>query len=122
MASRIKKEITARMSKKSIITSMQRLPTPTSKACTNIRRRNFLTLRWLKKIESGAADAPEFEIEDTGIFTDSRYFDVFAEYARNDVDDILIRLTVVNRGPDTAALAAPSTTLVPQHVELGPRE
>ena len=49
-------------------------------------------------------EAPEFEIEETGIFKDSRYFDVFAEYARNDVDDILIRLTVANRGPDTASL------------------
>jgi hypothetical protein len=49
-------------------------------------------------------NAPEYEIEDTGVFADSRYFDVFAEYARNDVDDILIRLTIVNRGPDPAEL------------------
>lgn len=47
---------------------------------------------------------PEFEIEDTGVFNDGRYFDIFAEYARNDVDDILIRLTVVNRGPEAAPL------------------
>lgn len=45
---------------------------------------------------------PEFEIEDTGIFNENRYFDIFAEYARNDVDDILIRLTVINRGPEAA--------------------
>jgi hypothetical protein len=49
-------------------------------------------------------DASEFEIEDTGAFAESRYFDVFVEYARNDVDDILIRLTIANRGPDTAEL------------------
>jgi hypothetical protein len=47
---------------------------------------------------------PEYEIEDTGIFAERRYFDVFAEYAKNDVDDILIRLTVANRGPDAAEL------------------
>jgi len=47
---------------------------------------------------------PEFEIEDTGVFDDGRYFDVFAEYAKADPDDILIRITVANRGPDTARL------------------
>jgi hypothetical protein len=47
---------------------------------------------------------PEFEIEDTGVFNDSRYFDVFAEYAKVDFDDILIRITAVNRGPDPAQL------------------
>jgi hypothetical protein len=47
---------------------------------------------------------PEFELLDTGIFNENRYFDVFAEYAKNDQDDTLIRLTVVNRGPETATL------------------
>ncbi|HSU61684.1 MAG TPA: hypothetical protein VLI55_20410 [Bryobacteraceae bacterium] len=47
---------------------------------------------------------PEFELEDTGIFNESRYFDIFAEYAKNDVDDMLIRVTVVNRGPETASM------------------
>jgi mannosylglycerate hydrolase MGH1-like protein len=49
-------------------------------------------------------DDSEFEIEDTGVFAESRYFDVFVEYARNDVDDILIRIRIANRGPDTAEL------------------
>ncbi len=47
---------------------------------------------------------PEFELEDTGIFQDNRYFDVFVEYAKNDVDDILIRIHAVNRGPAAADL------------------
>jgi hypothetical protein len=47
---------------------------------------------------------PEFELLDTGIFEQSRYFDVFAEYAKAGPDQILIRLTVENRGPDTATL------------------
>jgi hypothetical protein len=47
---------------------------------------------------------PEYELEDTGIFSERRYFDVFAEYAKNDVDDILIRIRIVNRGPANADL------------------
>src|SRR5204862_742400 len=47
---------------------------------------------------------PEFELADTGIFDDTRYFDVIAEYAKNSSNDILIRLTAVNRGPEPATL------------------
>ena len=46
----------------------------------------------------------EFELLDTGVFNDNRYFDVFVEYAKAAPDDILIRFTVVNRGPDEAPL------------------
>src|SRR6202162_2710954 len=48
---------------------------------------------------------PEFELADTGIFNDSRYFDVSAEYAKAGPDDILIRLDVVNHGPEPAPLS-----------------
>src|SRR6202050_314083 len=47
---------------------------------------------------------PEFELIDTGIFNENRYFDIFVEYAKNSPDDILIRLTIANRGPDAATL------------------
>jgi hypothetical protein len=46
----------------------------------------------------------EFELIDTGIFDDDRYFDVFVEYAKADVEDILIKITVANRGPEAAAI------------------
>jgi hypothetical protein len=46
----------------------------------------------------------EFELIDTGIFDDNRYFDVFIEYAKAGPDDILIRVEAVNRGPAAAAL------------------
>ncbi len=46
----------------------------------------------------------EFELADTGVFDDGRYFDVTAEYAKASPDDVLIRITIANRGPDTAAL------------------
>ncbi len=47
---------------------------------------------------------PEYELLDTGIFNDDRYFDVFVEYAKQDAEDILIRITVWNRGPEAAEL------------------
>jgi hypothetical protein len=47
---------------------------------------------------------PEFELLDTGIFSENRYFDLFVEYAKADIEDILIRITAVNRGPETATL------------------
>ncbi len=47
---------------------------------------------------------PEFELTDTGVFDGNRYFDVFAEYAKASPDDMLIRLTICNRGPDAAEL------------------
>jgi hypothetical protein len=49
---------------------------------------------------------PEFELIDTGIFADNRYFDVEIEYAKADVDDILMRVTIHNRGPEEATLHA----------------
>ncbi len=48
---------------------------------------------------------PEFELLDSGVFEDGRYFDVVAEYAKASPDDILIRITVHNRGPVAAPLA-----------------
>ncbi len=47
---------------------------------------------------------PEYELVDTGVFAESRYFDVFVEYAKADVEDILIKITAVNRGPEHASL------------------
>src|SRR6266699_7213457 len=47
---------------------------------------------------------PEFELLDTGVFNENRYFDVFVEYAKADTDDILIKSTIANRGPETASL------------------
>jgi len=49
-------------------------------------------------------DAPEFELLDTGIFNEQRYFDVFVEYAKADPDDVLIQTTIANRGPEAADL------------------
>jgi Glycosyl hydrolase family 63 C-terminal domain len=54
-------------------------------------------------------DQPEFELLDTGLFDQDRYFDVFVEYAKAAPDDILMLITVYNRGPEAVKL-----TVVPQ--------
>ncbi|MGA7927458.1 MAG: glucosidase [Candidatus Sulfotelmatobacter sp.] len=46
----------------------------------------------------------EYELLDTGVFGEDRYSDVFVEYAKGDVEDILINITVTNRGPESARL------------------
>jgi hypothetical protein len=46
----------------------------------------------------------EYELLDTGVFHENRYFDVFVEYAKASPEDILVRITAVNRGPDAAEL------------------
>ena len=50
------------------------------------------------------AEEFEYELLDTGIFDDDRYFDVFVEYAKEGPEDILVRITVHNRGPEAARL------------------
>ncbi len=47
----------------------------------------------------------EYELIDTGIFNDDRYFDVFIEYAKESPEDILIKITVCNRGPEAARVS-----------------
>jgi hypothetical protein len=46
----------------------------------------------------------EYELLDTGVFKDNRYFDVFVEYAKGAADDILVKISAANRGPDAAHL------------------
>ncbi|MGC4053586.1 MAG: hypothetical protein QM757_30730 [Paludibaculum sp.] len=61
----------------------------------------------------------KFELIDTGVFDDNRYFDIFVEYAKADVEDMLIRVKIVNRGPERRRAPRPAHALVPQHLELG---
>jgi hypothetical protein len=49
-------------------------------------------------------DNPEYELADTGVFQENRYFDVFVEYAKASCNDILIRITAVNRASEAAPL------------------
>ncbi len=56
-----------------------------------------------KNRERGRSN-PEYELLDTGVFDQDRYFDVFVEYAKASPDDLLIQITVHNRGPEAATL------------------
>ncbi len=46
----------------------------------------------------------EYELLDTGVFDNDRYFDVFVEYAKGDAEDILVKITAANRGPEAAEI------------------
>ena len=52
---------------------------------------------------------PEFELLDTGIFDKDEYFDIFIEYAKNDIEDIVAKATIHNRGPEDAELTVMPT-------------
>jgi hypothetical protein len=67
-------------------------------------QREFPYARLREENARRGRDQPEFELLDTGVFDDDRYFDVLVEYAKASPDDILIRVTIENRGPDAAAL------------------
>jgi len=60
--------------------------------------------RLLEENRQRSRKDPEFEILDAGAFQDDRYFDVYVEYAKAGPDDILVRVTAVNRGPEAAVL------------------
>lgn len=48
--------------------------------------------------------SPEYELLDTGVFRNDRYFDCYIEYAKADINDILLKITVYNRGPEPATI------------------
>src|SRR4051794_11600434 len=58
----------------------------------------------VRKNRQRGKDAPEYELIDTGVFAEDRYWDVFVEYAQAAPDDILMRVRAVNRGPEAAEL------------------
>ena len=60
---------------------------------------------WLLRENARRTKAdPEFEILHTGVFEEGRYFDVLVEYAKANADDVCIRISATNHGPDTAPL------------------
>jgi hypothetical protein len=67
-------------------------------------QRTFPYAQLIEENRRRGKDQPEFELLDTGIFDDDRYFDVFVEYAKAGPDDILMLVTVHNRGPETATI------------------
>jgi Mannosylglycerate hydrolase MGH1-like glycoside hydrolase domain len=81
--------------------------TPThsyQKALYKYPQAEFPYTRLLEENRRRSSQDREFELLDTGIFDEDRYFDVFVEYAKGGPDDTLIRITAYNRGPDAAIL------------------
>jgi len=81
--------------------------TPThsyQKALYKYPHAEFPYARLVAENHARGKSVPEFELEDTGVFDESRYFDVQAEYAKAGPDDLLIRITIANRGPEAATL------------------
>jgi hypothetical protein len=74
------------------------------KALYKYPQREFPYARLVEENGRRGRRAPELELIDTGVFDEDRYFDVFAEYAKASPDDVLIRVTVFNRGPEEATL------------------
>ncbi|HLQ37083.1 MAG TPA: glucosidase, partial [Planctomycetota bacterium] len=60
--------------------------------------------RLLQESQRRGYGDPEFELADSGAFGEDRYFDVFAEYGKSTAEDLLVRITIHNRGPDAAEL------------------
>src|SRR5206468_11129149 len=67
-------------------------------------QRVFPYARLLEENRRRDRRAPEYELLDTGVFDEDRYWDVLVEYAKAGIDDILICITAVNRGPEPALL------------------
>jgi Mannosylglycerate hydrolase MGH1-like glycoside hydrolase domain len=81
--------------------------TPTysyAKALYKYPQTEFPYARLIEENRRRNREEPEFELAETGVFQENRYFDVLAEYAKNRPNDMLIRITVANRGPDPAEL------------------
>src|SRR6201989_3351423 len=89
--------------------------TPTHSYCKALYKYPQKAFPYVDLIETNRErgyDQPEYELLDTGIFEQERYFDVKVEYAKAAQEDTLIRLTISNRGPDPASLTvAPTLTL-----------
>ncbi len=67
-------------------------------------QREFPYTRLVEENRRRGKDQPEFELVDTGVFDDDRYFDVSVEYAKAGPSDILMRITVQNRAPEEASV------------------
>jgi hypothetical protein len=74
------------------------------KALYKYPQAEFPYTRLLEENRRRSRTEPEFELSDTAAFDDGRYFDVQAEYAKASPNDVLVRITLSNRGPETATL------------------
>ena len=79
---------------------------PTHSYCKYLYKYPQEAFPYMQLVQGNKKDrlSPEFELLDTGIFKDNRYFDCFIEYAKDETTDILMKITVYNRGPEPATI------------------
>ena len=79
---------------------------PTHSYCKFLYKYPQEEFPYLELLEQNKIDrlSPEYEILDTDMFKDNRYFDCYIEYAKADINDILLKITVYNRGPEPATI------------------
>ena len=79
---------------------------PTHTYCKFLYKYPHEAFPYLELLEKNRKDrkGPEFELLDTDLFRDNRYFDCYIEYAKADVNDVLMKITVYNRGPEPATI------------------
>ncbi|HRG25512.1 MAG TPA: glucosidase [Chitinophagaceae bacterium] len=79
---------------------------PTHSYCRFLYKYPQAAFPYLELVKENKRDrlSPEYELLDTGIFREDRYFDCYIEYAKGDVNDVLMKITVYNRGPEAAAI------------------
>jgi hypothetical protein len=79
---------------------------PTHSYCKFLYKYPQEAFPYLELVDKNRKDrlSPEYELLDTGIFKDDRYFDCYIEYAKDEMNDILMKVTVYNRGPEAATI------------------
>ncbi|WP_153796953.1 MGH1-like glycoside hydrolase domain-containing protein [Foetidibacter luteolus] len=79
---------------------------PTHSYCKFLYKYPQNAFPYLQLLQQNRKDrlSPEYELLDTDLFKDNRYFDCYIEYAKGDINDILMRVTVYNRGPEDAVI------------------
>ncbi len=89
--------------------------------CTATRRPRSRTRSCARRTRDADRDDREYELADTGVLADDRFFDVTISYAKAGPDDMCIVINATNHGPDAAPAAPAAADLVPQHLGVGPR-
>jgi len=74
------------------------------KALYKYPQNEFPYSQLVEKNSRRGKNEPEYELIDTGVFGENRYFDLFVEYAKAGPEDILMQISAVNRGPETASI------------------
>src|SRR5450432_596563 len=79
---------------------------PTHSYCKFLYKYPQEAFPYMELVQKNRKDrlSPEYELLDTGIFRDNRYFDCYIEYAKEEMNDILMKVTVYNRGPELATI------------------